>query len=99
MCPVADELSRRACWKAGERGSYQPLAGHTVLWTAVGMGPVVVPDEVRQGELVAFRPSSAVIEFDPIRGMITPCLGFPLVHTNTEARISAIQTRLQLPES
>ena len=24
--------------KAGERWSYQPPAGHTVLWTAVGMG-------------------------------------------------------------
>ncbi len=49
--------------KAGERWSYQPPAGHTVLWTAVGMGSVLVPDEMEQGELVAFRPSSAAIEF------------------------------------
>jgi redox-sensitive bicupin YhaK (pirin superfamily) len=50
--------------KAGERWSYQPPAGHTVLWTAVGMGSVLVPDELQEGELVAFRPSSAAIEFE-----------------------------------
>src|SRR6195256_5439583 len=42
--------------KAGERWSYQPPAGHTVLWTAVAMGSVLVPDELGQGELGAFRP-------------------------------------------
>ena len=50
--------------KAGERWSYQPPAEHTVLWTAVGMGSVLVPDELEQGELVAFSPSSAAIEFE-----------------------------------
>jgi redox-sensitive bicupin YhaK (pirin superfamily) len=50
--------------KAGERWSYQPPAGHTVLWTAVGIGSVLVPDELQQGELVAFRPSSPAIEFE-----------------------------------
>jgi redox-sensitive bicupin YhaK (pirin superfamily) len=50
--------------KAGERWSYQPPAGHTVLWTAVGMGSVLVPDELQEGELVAFRPLSAAIEFE-----------------------------------
>ncbi len=50
--------------KAGERWSYQPPAEHTVLWTAVGMGSVLVPDELQQGEWVAFRPSSAAIEFE-----------------------------------
>src|SRR6266446_6719818 len=37
--------------KAGERWSYQPPAGHTVLWTALGMGFVLIPDELQQGEL------------------------------------------------
>src|SRR6202021_3978828 len=41
--------------KAGKRWSYQPPAGHTVLWTSVGKGSILVPDEVQQGELVAFR--------------------------------------------
>ena len=40
--------------KAGERWSYQPPAGHAVLWIAVGMGSVLVPDELQHGELVAF---------------------------------------------
>jgi redox-sensitive bicupin YhaK (pirin superfamily) len=35
----------------------------TVLWTAVGMGSVLVPNELRQGELVAFNPPNAAIEF------------------------------------
>ena len=82
--------------KAGERWSYQPPAGHTVLWTAVGMGSVLVPDEVRQGELVAFRPSRAAIEFEAqsdaefVLGSAVPhgydlILGSHSVHTSTEA--------------
>jgi redox-sensitive bicupin YhaK (pirin superfamily) len=82
--------------KAGERWSYQPPAGHTVLWTAVGMGSVLVPDELQQGELVAFTPSSAAIEFEAqsdaefVLGSAVPhdydlVLGSHSVHTSTEA--------------
>jgi len=41
--------------KAGEHWSYQPPAEHTVVWTAVGKGAVLVPDELQQGELVGFH--------------------------------------------
>src|ERR1700704_488489 len=82
--------------KAGERWSYQPPAGHTVLWTAVAMGSVLVPDELGQGELGAFRPSSAAIEFEAqfdaefVLGSAVPhgrdlILGSHSVHTSTEA--------------
>ena len=82
--------------KAGERWSYQPPTEHTVLWTAVGMGSVLVPDELRQGELVAFSPSSAAIEFEAqfdaefVLGSAVPhdrdlILGSHSVHTSTEA--------------
>jgi redox-sensitive bicupin YhaK (pirin superfamily) len=82
--------------KAGERWSYQPPAGHTVVWTALGMGSVLVPDELRQGELVAFRPSSGAIEFEAqseaefVLGSAVPhdydlVLGSHSVHTSTEA--------------
>ena len=82
--------------KAGERWSYQPPAGHTVLWTAVGKGSVLIPDELRQGELVAFRPSNAAIEFDAqsdaefVVGSAVPhdydlVLGSHSVHTSAEA--------------
>jgi redox-sensitive bicupin YhaK (pirin superfamily) len=82
--------------KAGERWSYQPPAEHTVLWTAVGMGSVLVPDKLQQGELVAFRPSSAAIEFEAqsdaefVLGSAVPhdydlVLGSHSVHTSTEA--------------
>src|SRR5437899_5499098 len=82
--------------KAGERWSYQPPAGHTVLWTAVGMGSVMVPDELRQGELVVLKPSSDVIEFEAqsdaefvlgsaVQHDYDLGLGSPSVPTRTEA--------------
>ena len=82
--------------KGGERWSYQPPAEHTVLWTAVGMGSVLVPDELQQGELVVFRPSSAAIDFEAqsdaefVLGSATPhdydlVLGSHSVHTSAEA--------------
>jgi redox-sensitive bicupin YhaK (pirin superfamily) len=82
--------------KAGERWSYHPPAEHTVVWTAVGKGSVLVPDEMQQGELVAFRPSNAAIEFEArsdaefVLGSAVPhdydlVLGSHSVHTNAEA--------------
>jgi redox-sensitive bicupin YhaK (pirin superfamily) len=90
--------------KAGERWSYQPPAEHTVLWTAVGMGSVLVPDELQQGELVAFRPSSAAIEFEAksntefVLGSAAPhrydlVLGSHSVHTTAEA-LRAAEARI-----
>ena len=49
--------------KAGERWSYEPPTGHTVLWIAVASGTVSVPDELRHGDLAAFEPSSEAVEF------------------------------------
>ena len=82
--------------KAGERWNYQPPAGHTVLWAAVGGGSVLVPDELQQGELVAFRPSNAAIEFEAqsdaefvlgsaVRHDYDLVLGSHSVHTGAEA--------------
>jgi hypothetical protein len=82
--------------KAGERWTYQPPVEHTVLWTAVGGGSVLVPDELHEGELVAFRPSNAAIEFEAqsdaefVLGSAIPhnydlVLGSHSVHTSVEA--------------
>jgi len=82
--------------KGGERWTYQPPAEHTVLWIAVGRGSVLVPDELQQGELVAFRPSNAAIEFEAqsdaefVLGSAIPhdydlVLGSHSVHTSAEA--------------
>jgi len=61
--PITDEhLAVRL--KAGEQWSCQPPAEHTALWTAVGLGSVHIPDELQQGELVAFKPSGDPIEFE-----------------------------------
>ncbi len=90
--------------KAGERWSYQPPAGHTVLWTAVGKGSILVPDELHRGELVAFTSSSAAIEFEAqsdaefVLGSAVPhkyhlVLGSHSVHTSVEALREA-ETRI-----
>jgi redox-sensitive bicupin YhaK (pirin superfamily) len=50
--------------KVGERWRYEPPAGHTVLWAAVGAGTVSVPDDLRYGDLVAFESSSEAVEFE-----------------------------------
>jgi redox-sensitive bicupin YhaK (pirin superfamily) len=82
--------------KPGERWRYQPPAGHTVLWTAVGKGSILVPDELQQGELVAFTTSSAMLEFEAqseaefVLGSAVPhnydlVLGSHSVHTSVEA--------------
>ena len=90
--------------KAGERWSYQPPAGHTVLWTAVGKGSILVPDELQQGELVAFTSSGAGLEFEAqsdaefVLGSAVPhnyelVLGSHSVHTSVEALREA-ETRI-----
>src|SRR6202051_1876563 len=95
--------------KAGERWTYQPPAEHTVLWTAVGGGSVLVPDELQQGELVAFKPSNATIEFEAqsdaefVLGSAVPhdyelILGSHSVHTNVEALREA-QSRIATIEA
>ena len=82
--------------RAGERWSYQPPAEHTVVWTAVGKGSILVPNELQQGELVAFTTSSAVLEFEAqsdaefVLGSAVPhnydlILGSHSVHSTTEA--------------
>ena len=81
---------------AGERWTYHLPAEHTVLWTAVGGGSILVPDELQQGELVAFRPSDAAIEFEAqsdaefVLGSAIPhdydlVLGSHSVHTSVAA--------------
>jgi redox-sensitive bicupin YhaK (pirin superfamily) len=82
--------------EAGERWRYQPPADHTVLWVAVGSGSVLVPKEVRQGDMVAFNPSNGAIEFKAqtaaefVLGSAVVhdydlVLGSHSVHTSTEA--------------
>ena len=83
--------------KAGERWRYQPPAEHTVLWVAVGMGSILIPDdELQQGELAAFNPSNAAIEFETrtdaefVLGSAVPhdydlILGSHSVHTTAKA--------------
>jgi len=49
--------------KAGEVWRYDPPAGHTVCWIALASGSLNVPERVQAGELVAFEPSNAAVDF------------------------------------
>ena len=82
--------------KAGERWRYEPPAGHTVLWTAISLGAVSVPDELRQGDLAAFETSHEAVEFEALSdaefmlGSAVPhdhelVLGNYSVHTSLDA--------------
>jgi hypothetical protein len=82
--------------KAGDRWRYEPPVGHTVLWAAITSGAVLVPDELRQGDLAAFAPSSEAVEFEALSdsefvlGSAAPhehdlVLGYYSVHTSAEA--------------
>ena len=82
--------------KAGERWHYKPPAGHTVLWVAIASGVVSAPDELRHGDLAAFEPSSAAVEFEALTdtefvlGSAAPhthdlVLGYYSVHTSRQA--------------
>jgi redox-sensitive bicupin YhaK (pirin superfamily) len=82
--------------KAGERWRYEPPAGHTVLWAAVLSGVLSAPDELRQGDLAAFEPSSEAVEFaaaidtEFVLGSAAPhehdlVLGYYSVHTSADA--------------
>jgi redox-sensitive bicupin YhaK (pirin superfamily) len=96
--------------KAGERWSYEPPTGHTVLWVAIASG-VLAPDELRHGELAAFEPSSQAVEFQALTntefvlGSAAPhqhdlVLGHYSVHTSPaalrdgEAHIASIRKQL-----
>jgi hypothetical protein len=81
--------------KAGDRWRYEPPAGHTVLWVAVGEGVVSAPDELREGDLAAFEPSNDAIEFaaqsdaEFVLGSAVPhehdlVLGYYSVHTSPD---------------
>ena len=82
--------------KAGERWHYEPPSGHSVLWVAIASGALAAPDELLQGELAAFEPSSQAVEFEALTdtefvlGSAAPhehdlVLGYYSVHTSAGA--------------
>ena len=82
--------------KRGERWSYIPPAGHTVLWVAIASGAVSAPDMLRHGDFAAFETSNAGAEFEALEdakfvlGSAVPhkhdlALGHYSVHTSPTA--------------
>ena len=82
----------------GERWTYEPPSGHTVLWLAVGKGALNAGERVSNGELAIFDKSEAPITLEGVAGIgatfvlgsavphLYPLhLGFYSVHTSAEA--------------
>lgn len=83
--------------KAGERWSYRPPQGHTVLWTSPVEGQLLANNErLQPEELVAFEHSDKPVEFEAVTdtqfvlGSAVPhghplSLGYYSVHTSPAA--------------
>jgi redox-sensitive bicupin YhaK (pirin superfamily) len=80
----------------GERWTYQPPQGHSVLWIASGKGQVATPEVVDEGEIAVFEPGREAVEFvarsdaEFVLGSAAPhdhelVLGYYSVHTASEA--------------
>jgi redox-sensitive bicupin YhaK (pirin superfamily) len=50
--------------KAGETWRFEPPAGHTVAWVAVGEGALSAPTLLTTGDLIAFDESGGAISFE-----------------------------------
>jgi redox-sensitive bicupin YhaK (pirin superfamily) len=95
----------------GERWTYEPPAGHTVLWVAVGKGALHAGEQVSKGELAIFDSSEAPITLEGVAGIgATFVLGsaaphpYPLhlgsysVHTSAESLAAGERHILELKQ-
>ena len=82
--------------KAGQSWRFEPPAGHSVAWAAVGQGALLAPAALSTGELVVFEKGSEGIDFEAaqdtvfVMGSAAPHphalhLGSNSVHTNAAA--------------
>jgi redox-sensitive bicupin YhaK (pirin superfamily) len=82
--------------EAGARWRYQPPAGHTVLWMAIGKGVVMTSARLDAGEIAVFQPGTDAVDFvgqtgtDFVLGSAVPhdhdlVVGYYSVHTSREA--------------
>ena len=65
----------------GERWTYEPPAGHTIAWVAVGRGALHADERVSDGELAVFDSSEAPITLEGVAGVgATFVLGSAVPH-------------------
>ncbi len=98
--------------QAGERWTYQPPAGHAVLWIAVAKGGLDASGPVGNGEMLTFEAGEAPVTLEGARGTGGTFVlgsavphGYPLhlgrysVHTSPEALARGEQHIIELKES
>ncbi len=82
--------------QAGTTWRFEPPAGHTVAWAAVGEGELAAPARLRTGDLAVFEDDGGAIEFEAhtatafvlgsgVRHPHDLFMGPYSVHTNAEA--------------
>ncbi len=82
--------------QAGQSWRFEPPAGHSVAWAAVGEGALNAPADLSAGELAVFEAGSQAIEFQALQdttfviGSAVPHpyelhMGSYSVHTNAQA--------------
>jgi redox-sensitive bicupin YhaK (pirin superfamily) len=82
--------------KAGQPWRFEPPAGHSIAWAAIGEGALSAPQTLQTGDMVVFEPSDAAIEFEALQdtvfvlGSAAPHphelhMGSYSVHTNAAA--------------
>jgi redox-sensitive bicupin YhaK (pirin superfamily) len=88
--------------KPGERWTYEPPSGHTIVWVALSKGVLNVGESLLKGDLAVFEKSEAPITFEDaegagatfVLGSAVPHpyelhLGSHSVHTSAEALAAA----------
>jgi redox-sensitive bicupin YhaK (pirin superfamily) len=63
IVPPSDLTYLAVTLKAGEAWRYDPPAGHSALWLAMGKGRVAAPEVLDEGEIVVFDRSPGGVSF------------------------------------
>ncbi len=94
--PPSDITYLAVTLSAGQRWTFQPPAGHEILWIAIGKGAVEAGGRLDEGEIVVFAPGNEAVTFEAVGsaefvlGSAVPhnhplVLGYYSVHTSAAA--------------
>jgi redox-sensitive bicupin YhaK (pirin superfamily) len=56
--------------QAGQAWRFEPPAGHSVAWAAIGEGALSMPQTLRTGDLVVFESGAGAIEFEALQDTV-----------------------------
>jgi redox-sensitive bicupin YhaK (pirin superfamily) len=56
--------------KAGQAWRFEPSAGHSVAWAAIGEGALSAPQKLQTGDMVVFESGAGAIEFEALQDTV-----------------------------